>query len=200
MMYRSISVVCLPTCFCQCCFLCHRFAECPFSSSLCCLSQFCIIFIPITRLKLSLTRCPAVYLCCFFQSSSSLIDLKLLHYAASTSLVAFLHYCFFLSVKFFLKDKCCHNHFQNKRWEDVIYGWPRRIETSGLVEELLHFYPCSFLYVLVRERCVDVINVSEDDKLMLVRPCVCNYCLLYQTVWVTCILQRKWVYNIIAKK
>lgn len=145
-----------------------------------------------------MTRCPAVYLCCFFQSSRSLIDLKLLHNAASNSLVAFLRFCFFLSVKF-LKDKCCHNHFLNKRWEDVICGWPRRIETSGFVEELLHFYPCSFLYVLVRERCVDVINVSEDDKLMLVRPCVCNYCLLYQTVWVTCILQRKWVYNI-AKK
>lgn len=55
----------LAICFCQCCYLCHRFAECPFfKSSLSCLSQFCIIFIPIT--KLSLTHCPDVSFSNFF--------------------------------------------------------------------------------------------------------------------------------------
>lgn len=56
----------------------------------------------------------------------------------------------------------------------------RKLRTCGKTFAFLplFFFVCELVY----ERCVDVIHVCQDDKFMLVKPCVCNYCLLFQTV------------------
>lgn len=120
-----------------------------------------------------MTRCPAVYLCCFFQSSRSLIDLRLLHNAASTSLVAFLRFCFFLSVKFFWKISVVIITFRisvEKTWSADDHGESklRDLWKNFCIFILVLFYMCLW----GRDVWMWLMSVRMTNRCLLDLACV----------------------------